>query len=162
LYVANSFSFLTSGGVTGLAAVVVGCALLVSGGFHDEWRKLDRIQAALSSSADPGRPAPAGPSCWLRAEADRTAGWALVAVAVIGALLVAGGLVLTMAVRRGRLLHHARRVLRRAAPASAPNRLGEPHRNGADSTRWTAEGLERFHLSACPVLAGIDSTRRTA
>jgi hypothetical protein len=55
VYVANSFSFLTSGGLGGLAAVAVGSTLLVSAGFHDEWRKLDRIEAALRA----GRPAPA-------------------------------------------------------------------------------------------------------
>jgi hypothetical protein len=281
VFVANSFSFLTSGGIGGLAAVAIGCTLLVSAGFHDEWRKLDRIEAAL---APPPPAAPAGdgarPGRWLRAEADRTVGWALVvgagvwlavgsrlvadalyapkqvtylisggvaafvvlllglavllaadtrdeehkldridallppaapgngsgadegqprrfraaAVAVgfvagavcvavgwwkaadalhvdqavdglpwavVGAGLVAADLILATARRRGRLVHHARRVLSRVGPARSGGRPAEVHRNGADSIRWTADGLQHIHVAACPVLAGVDTERRT-
>ena len=283
VYVSNSFSFLTSGGIGGLAAVAVGCTLLVSSGFHDEWRKLDRIEAGLASSPAPVSTSgdPASPGRWLRAEADRTVGWvlvlaagvwlavgsrlvagalyapkqvtyvisggvaafvvlllglavllaadtrdeehkldridallpppaavnghgdapgprrprrvALVAVglglvagaacvgagwwtaadallvdraldgllwAVIGAGLVAAVLIVATARRRDRLALQARQVLGRIALAPAGGRPAEVHRNGADSTRWTAEGLQHIHLAACPVLAGIDTERR--
>ena len=294
VYVANSFSFLTSGGIGGLAAVTVGCTLLVSAGFHDEWRKLDMIEATLAPlpvHAGTGDPKEVGPGRWLRAEADRIVGWTLVVAAgawlaigsrlvadalyapkqvayvisggvaafvvllvglavllaadtrdeehkldridglvpppgngngngnaaandagvaavddhrgrprrgamtavgvglaagaacvgigwwaaadalhvdpaldglvwaVIGAGIVAAVLVVATARRRSRLALQARRVLGRVAPA--PSRPAEVHRNGADSTRWTAEGLQHIHLAACPVLAGIDTERRT-
>jgi hypothetical protein len=283
VFAANSFSFLTSGGIGGLAAVTVGCTLLVSAGFHDEWRKLDRIEVTLAPSpltAETG--GPTGPGRWLRAEADRTVGWALVIAAgawlavgsslvadalyapkqvtyvisggvaafvvlllglavllvadtrdeehkldridallpppvavngdddgrnrprehrapvvaaglglfagtaciavgwwtaadallvdraldglvwaVIGAGLVVAALMATTARRRSRLVLQARRVLGRVERELAVGRPGEVHRNGADSTRWTADGLQHIHLSACPVLAGIDTARRT-
>jgi hypothetical protein len=96
VFVANSLSFLTSGGLGGLAALALGCTLLVSAGFHDEWRKLDRIEATLSARLSVERPSPAGAGRWLRAESDRVAGWALVVVAVVwlavGARLVSSAL----------------------------------------------------------------------
>ena len=100
VYVANSLSFLTSGGLGGLAALAIGCTLLVSAGFHDEWRKLDQIEAALVARRTGlravSRETPAGRRRWLRAEADRVAGWALVVAAVVwlavGARLVSSAL----------------------------------------------------------------------
>ena len=101
VYAANSFSFLTSGGLGGLAALALGCTLLMSAGFHDEWRKLDRIEATLSArtAAAPGRSAPdpaAGLAGWLRAEGDRVVGWGLIVVAAVwlavGARLVSSAL----------------------------------------------------------------------
>lgn len=279
VFVANSFSFLTSGGIGGLAAVAVGCTLLVSAGFHDEWRKLDRIEAGLAPSPVNTTGDPVSPGRWLRAEADRTVGWVLVLAAgawlavgsrlvagalyapkqvtyvisggvaafvvlllglavllaadtrdeehkldridallpppvavnghgddagprrprrvamvavglavgaacvgagwwtaadallvdraldgllwaVIGAGLVAAVLIVATARRRDRLAVQARRVLGRLTPAPAGGRPAEVHRNGADSIRWTAEGLQHIHLAACPVLAGIDTERR--
>jgi hypothetical protein len=283
VFAANSFSFLTSGGIGGLAAVTVGCTLLVSAGFHDEWRKLDRIEATLAPSPVTAATGdPTGPGRWLRAEADRTAGWALVLAAgvwlavgsrlvadalyapkqvtyvisgglaafvvlllglaallaadtrdeedklhridallpppvavngddngrsrprgrrapvaaaalvlvtggaclaagwwtaadallvdraldglvwaVIGASLVAAMLMAATARRRRRLVLQARQVLGRMAREHAVGRPAEVHRNGAGFTRWTAEGLQHIHLAACPVMAGIDTARRT-
>jgi hypothetical protein len=94
VFVANSLSFLTSGGLGGLAALAVGCTLLVSAGFHDEWRKLDRIEAALpvarmAVQTTAGEAPPAtGSGRRLRAESDRVAGWAL---AIGGAVWLAVG-----------------------------------------------------------------------
>ena len=281
VYTANSFSFLVSGGMVGLAAVAIGATLLVSAGFHDEWRKLDRIEAGLSPQGPAARAeVPAGAARWLRAEADRVVGWALVVgaglwlaagsrlvagalytpeqvayvisggvaaivvllaglalllladtrdeehkldlidgllpaavpdnregdpagpsrslrrgvlsgglllgaaavaagwwraadalrvdraldgllLAVIGAALVAAVVTGATARRRAALARQARGVLRRVAPSRALALSGPAHRNGADSTYWTAEGLQRSHVAACPVLAGIDSDRRT-
>jgi hypothetical protein len=96
VYVANSFSFLTSGGLGGLAALALGCTLLVSAGFHDEWRKLDRIEATLAGRVRAAAPAKTGPARWLRVEADRVTGWVLVVGSVVwlavGARLVSGAL----------------------------------------------------------------------
>ena len=296
VFVANSLSFLTSGGLGGLAALALGCTLLVSAGFHDEWRKLDRIEAALSTPAaaadegsqgdtpePPGPPAGrAGPARWVRAESDRMAGWALVvgaaawlavgarlvtsalytpkqvtyvisgglgamvvlvlglavllaadtrdeerkldridaalaptglaafaasgeraaprrwAVVVVGAVglvvgaalvavgwwkaadalrvdraldglvLAALGVGLVAAVvtvggvrRRRRLALRARVVLVRVLAPQTAVRPSEVHRNGSNGTRWTAAGLQRFHLAACPALAAIGPEDRT-
>jgi hypothetical protein len=288
VFAANSFSFLASGGLGGLAALALGCTLLVSAGFHDEWRKLDRIEAALSGRAASARPEPppqqrAGPVRWLRAESDRAAGWALIVGAaawlavgarlvtsalytpkqvtyvisgglgamvllalglavlliadtrdeeakleridaalapsrhaalaepeekesaprrrptrvlgavglVVGAALVAAGwwkaadalrvdraldglvlaalgvglvaAVLTVGgiLRRRRLALRARAVLARVVAPETPFRPTEVHQNGSNGTRWTAAGLERFHVAACPALAAIGPADRT-
>ena len=49
----DQLTYLVSGAIVGLFFLGVGIALLLSADFHDEWRKLDRIEAALS-----GRPLP--------------------------------------------------------------------------------------------------------
>ena len=49
----NQLTYLVSGAIVGLFFLGVGVALLLSADFHDEWRKLDRIEAALR-----GRPLP--------------------------------------------------------------------------------------------------------
>jgi hypothetical protein len=97
LYVPEQFSFLMSGGVGGVATAALGCALLLSAGFHDEWRRLDRIEAALgrqrtartagsngSGSKAPSKAAPAAASLVVRVRAqwDRALGWTLVVVAL--------------------------------------------------------------------------------
>jgi hypothetical protein len=286
VYVANSLSFLTSGGLGGLAALALGCTLLMSAGFHDEWRKLDRIEATLPRVAAPDEHRSSvsestGPGRWLRAEGDRVAGWALVGVGVVwlavgarlvasalytpdqvahliagglGAMVVLGsglaallaadtrdevrklgriaaalettssrapegdaipvgrravkvaaafglaagaalvvlgwwtaadalrveealeGLVLAAvgvgfvaatltvgAVRaRRRLARRARAVLAGAVPLQAGvARPADVHRNGSNGTRWTAAGLQHFHVAACPALAAIGPEERT-
>jgi hypothetical protein len=49
----DQLTYLVSGAIVGLFFLGVGVALLLSADFHDEWRKLDRIEAALR-----GRPLP--------------------------------------------------------------------------------------------------------
>jgi hypothetical protein len=49
----DQLTYLVSGAIVGLFFLGVGIALLLSADFHDEWRKLDRIEAALV-----GRPLP--------------------------------------------------------------------------------------------------------
>ena len=46
-YVAQELAYLISGGIGALIAVAVGISLLVTADLRDEWRKLDRIEAAL-------------------------------------------------------------------------------------------------------------------
>jgi hypothetical protein len=97
LYVPEQFSFLMSGGVGGVATAALGCALLLSAGFHDEWRRLDRIEAALGrqrtarsagsngsgpKGASKAPPAPASLALRVRAQWDRALGWTLVVVAL--------------------------------------------------------------------------------
>jgi hypothetical protein len=52
-YLADQLSFLMSAGVGGLGAIVFGSALLVTAGLHDEWCKLDRLEAAVRGDAAP-------------------------------------------------------------------------------------------------------------
>jgi hypothetical protein len=44
---ADSLSYLMSAGLGGLGCLAVGAALLVTAALHDEWQKLDRIEASL-------------------------------------------------------------------------------------------------------------------
>jgi hypothetical protein len=48
LYVAQQLSYLSSGGLLGLVCVGLGATLLILASLHDEWRKLDQIDAALT------------------------------------------------------------------------------------------------------------------
>jgi hypothetical protein len=49
----DQLTYIVSGAIVGLFFLALGIALLLSADFHDEWRKLDRIEAALR-----GRPLP--------------------------------------------------------------------------------------------------------
>lgn len=55
---ADEISYLISGGLAGLFLLGIGATLLISADMHDEWRKLDRIEAAIlngEGSPDRGR-----------------------------------------------------------------------------------------------------------
>ena len=92
LFAADGLSYLMSGGVGGLAIGAFGCALLISAGFHDEWRKLNRVEKALraartgrsthangaASATGDGPATQAGLTARLRSQGDRVVGWALV------------------------------------------------------------------------------------
>ena len=52
-FVADELAFLASGGLGGVFCLGLGVGLLVSADLHDEWRKLDRIEAALRGDPDP-------------------------------------------------------------------------------------------------------------
>lgn len=85
---ADQLSFLMSGSVGGLVAGAAGGALLISAGLHDEWRVIHRVQHSLGTDLGVS---PAGePEAvhrlswrWLRAEWDRSLGWALCVAAVV-------------------------------------------------------------------------------
>ena len=49
----RQLAYIISGGVGGLILVAVGVTLLISADLHDEWRKLDRIEAAMRGEALP-------------------------------------------------------------------------------------------------------------
>lgn len=48
-FVVEALSYVASGGLAGVLLVAAGLTLLLSADLHDEWRKLDRIEAALRS-----------------------------------------------------------------------------------------------------------------
>jgi hypothetical protein len=52
-FVADQIAQVTSGGLGALFLVAVGVMLRLQGDLHDEWRKLDRIEAALRSEERP-------------------------------------------------------------------------------------------------------------
>jgi hypothetical protein len=50
-FVADQAAYLASGGLGGLFLLAVGAMLRIQADLHDEWRKLDRIEAALRGEA---------------------------------------------------------------------------------------------------------------
>ncbi|MEW6471408.1 MAG: hypothetical protein AB1679_03975 [Actinomycetota bacterium] len=63
-FVADQLAYIASGGIGGLFFLALGLALLMSADHHDEWRKLDAIEAALRETspvaeAPPTPPVPA-------------------------------------------------------------------------------------------------------
>jgi hypothetical protein len=60
-YVAEQLSYIVSGGLGGLFLLGAGATLLILADLHDEWRKLDRVEAMLSGEIPfPVRPATNG------------------------------------------------------------------------------------------------------
>ena len=57
-YVAEQLSYIASGGLGGLFCLGIGATLLISADLHDEWRKLDRLEAAVRGEAETNAPAP--------------------------------------------------------------------------------------------------------
>jgi hypothetical protein len=56
-YVAEQLSYIVSGGLGGLFLLGAGATLLILADLHDEWRKLDRVEAMLSGEIPfPNRP----------------------------------------------------------------------------------------------------------
>jgi hypothetical protein len=52
-FLAEELAFIASGGLGGIFCLGLGVGLLLSADLHDEWRKLDRIEAALRGEALP-------------------------------------------------------------------------------------------------------------
>lgn len=52
-YMAEGLAYIVSGGIGGLFLLGAGATLLVSADLRDEWRKLDRIEAALRGEPRP-------------------------------------------------------------------------------------------------------------
>ena len=68
-FVVIQLCYLASGGVIGIFCLGLGAAMVLSADIHDEWRRLDAIEAAIretaqqpSSSPSPAHPAPAAPA----------------------------------------------------------------------------------------------------
>jgi len=96
-YTPDGLAYIVSGGIGGLFLLGLGATLLLCADLHDEWRKFDRIEAALvrlagSDSAGDGDIRPAvSASGFVRFPADGTTGASRV---VGGALLLAVGVLL--------------------------------------------------------------------
>ena len=66
-FVVIQLCYLASGGVIGIFCLGLGAAMVLSADIHDEWRRLDAIEAAIretaqqppSSTPPPAHPAPA-------------------------------------------------------------------------------------------------------
>jgi hypothetical protein len=100
-YVAEQLSYIVSGGLGGLFLLGAGATLLILADLHDEWRKLDRVEAMLSGEIPfPTRPqtngaaspspsaAPAGSAALAAASAPAAAPVAAPAPAASPALMV--------------------------------------------------------------------------
>ena len=46
-YVAQSLSFIMSGGIGGLFLLGAGATMLITADLHDEWRKMDAVEQAI-------------------------------------------------------------------------------------------------------------------
>jgi len=51
-YLADQLSFIMSAGLGGLGCIGFGAGLILSADLHDEWRKLDRLEAILAETPD--------------------------------------------------------------------------------------------------------------
>lgn len=47
-YLADQLSYMMTGGLGGIAAILLGAGLLITAERHDEWRKLDAVEARLA------------------------------------------------------------------------------------------------------------------
>lgn len=64
-FVVIQLCYLASGGVIGIFCLGLGAAVVLSADIHDEWRRLDAIEAAIRETAQqppPGSPPPAPPA----------------------------------------------------------------------------------------------------
>ena len=52
-FVVIQLCYLASGGVIGIFSLGLGAAMVLSADIHDEWRKLDAIEAAIRETAQP-------------------------------------------------------------------------------------------------------------
>lgn len=184
-FVADQLSYLASGGVGGLFLLALGLALLMSADHHDEWRKLDAIEAALRGT--PATPAPPEQPAISRAAEGRQRGLSVLSlggvvsavimviawvhssgsgrqgVAAEGLTLSLAGLLVALAAVAGFLLpSRTRLAVRRAqllgrfALADAPS--GAPSTNGAADVVVVAGGLSRYHRPGCPAVKGLATT----
>lgn len=70
-FAAEQIPFVISGGIGGVFFLGVGAMLWISADLHDEWRKLDEIEAVLRERLEDGVAAP-GPTSDRRVTADDT------------------------------------------------------------------------------------------
>jgi hypothetical protein len=94
-FVSVQLPYIISGGFGGLVLCGVGAAFLVMADLHDEWRKLDRIEAAILDhwmDAPLGSPGPSspGPSSPAPAAIDRPRAGLGVGLGLVVAVLAAG------------------------------------------------------------------------
>src|SRR5581483_2038190 len=176
-FVAEQMADVASGGLGGLFFVAVGIMLRLQADLHDEWRKLDRIEAALRGEPLPdaaellaaARQGPAlrrapGPELQPALSRSGQRGRRLPAVLTggglgvgVAGLLVAGAVVgVTQLIGRSRLAARKGRLL---APFLRPVPAAAVAAAGTAGVVLVAPGLTRFHLDGCPTLSGTRATR---
>ena len=184
-FVAEQMAYIASGGIGGLFCLGFGAALLLTADLHDEWRKLDRLEAELRSDAMPEPEShPAGGTRqvlaivsmilllplavagagWRRASqtadldiAARGLGIAVAAVAVGLAVLALWALWMRTSVL-GRWALVNRGLRRWKLQRSAVTIVERPLAAGADGNAvFVASGHHRFHRTGCAMLQWIDA-----
>jgi len=183
-FISDQLSYIVSGGLGGLILLGLGAVLLVTAGLSDEWRKLDRIEAALRSPTTETA-APTDASALVRGartvatlgmvvavaflvpawftvsgHADPKPGLGAATWAVVG--LVIGGLVAALATMRvqRRIQARKRRLFGPWAQAIAEHSdagVTELRPHTVDGGVLIAPGLTRFHLPGCPAVQGIEA-----
>ena len=181
-FISDQLSYIVSGGLGGLVLLGLGAVLLVTAGLSDEWRKLNRIEAAMPS---PTSEAPMDAPALVRrarlvatlglvvavaflvpawftvsGHADPKPGLGAATWAIVG--LVIGGLVAALATMRVQRQIQARKRRLFGPWAQA---LAEDSGAGVTELRPQAVGggvliapeLTRFHLPGCPAVKGIDA-----
>ena len=185
-FVADQLAYIASGGVGGLFLLALGLALLMSADHHDEWRKLDAIEAALRETgplagiapAAPPSAAPTNPAAEGRARGlsvlslggavsavIMVVGWVHASnsgrqgVAAEGLTLSLGGLLVALAAVAGFLLpSRSRLAARRALLLHQFAAAGAaPVVNGSGDVVLVAAGLTRFHRPGCPAVNGLET-----
>jgi len=181
-FIAEELTYTISGGLGGLVLLGAGGTLLLIADLHDEWRKLDRIEAAIHRAPTPSagsRSVEIG-----RAVTGAGAGFLAAAIVVIVAWNRAGGvadpkpaledlslalvgLMVAGASSVGATLWLKQTVKRRQSQLLAPWELaglvqrvqGWPATNGAAAPASgplvTARGLSRYHREGCAAVQGL-------
>jgi len=182
-FVADQIATITSGGLGALFLVAVGMMLRLEGDLHDEWRKLDRIEAALRDEAlldietldapahdDRGRALPAATVHLMAslaiiaagyqkaansADVDRAVTGLAVGVAGLGLAALVGAA--TLLVGRGRLAGRKQCLLggwlRPAEPVAVGVGAAAAPLPTAATVAWVGAEMTRFHRGGCPTLA---------
>jgi hypothetical protein len=179
-FISDQLSYIVSGGLGGLVLLGLAAVLIVTAGLSDEWRKLNRIEAALTG---PPAEAPTDASALVRrtrivaglglalavaflvpawvkvsGDADPKPGLGAATWAVVG--LVIGGLIAALATLRVQRLIQARkrRLFAPFTPALAEDSgaaLAEVRSVPAGGLVLIAPELTRFHRPGCPAVEGI-------
>ena len=166
----DAVAHLVSGGVGGLILLACSLAALLCADLRDEATKLADIETALGRSAGPAPGRGVRLAClglgavgiivvvvgWGRAartaDLDRALGG--LAVAAVGALLVAAGVAVHILANRQRVRVRVGALM--AAYAGGPADVAAVD----DVRRYTADGLSRYHRRACPALASAPGPSR--
>jgi hypothetical protein len=187
-FVSVQLPYIISGGLGGLFLCGVGVALLVMADLHDEWRKLDRIEAAilghwteppldsLPETETERTPAiqrhRAGVGIGsilavvvLVAAWDRAAGSAQAPIGFQSVAVGSFAVVLTVAVATVVIVGRRSELTRRRAALlgawSTSSRAVPPSERSADSQSahlLITPESRRFHRPQCPTLAGLEKT----
>ncbi|HEY3241331.1 MAG TPA: hypothetical protein VGL92_17330 [Acidimicrobiia bacterium] len=184
-FASDQLAYIVSGGLGGLLLLGAGATLLITAGLSDEWRKLDRVERALTTSSGasqtPGStvPGPSSPSAEALVRRGRLlagAGMLITVIFLVFAWLRASGeadpepgleaigtgvigLVIGGLMAALATLWLKRHIQLRKSRLFAPWFQAEttPARPARNGRVLVAAGLTRFHLSGCPAVAGIQT-----